>query len=152
MLSANKIEDIKNYSHKEFWERLQQLSQATQNTQEEEAELVMLSEEVFSRKKQELLDEYNSDEFVSYRNDLEELDELMNEIEPKFDEVDPVRLKVNTGGMYGATIFAGSEGFVMDVLYPDFDKYRKTRAVVYRDRDLGPGEVQGYCARPCYCR
>ena len=34
--------------------------------------------------------------------------------------------------MYGATIFAGSEGFVMDVLYPDFDKYRKTRAVVYR--------------------
>lgn len=132
MLSANKIEEIKNYSHKEFWERLQQLSQATQNTQEEEAELVMLSKEVFSRKEQELLDEYNSDEFVSYRNDLEELDELMDEIEPKFDELDTVRLKVNTGGMYGATIFAGSEGFVMDVLSPDFERYRKTKALMYR--------------------
>ena len=108
MLSANKIEEIKKYSHKEFWERLQQLSQATQNTQEEEAELVMLSEEVFSKKEQAGVESYNSDESVSYRNDLEELDELMDEIEPKFNEVDPVRLKVNTGGMYGATIFAGS--------------------------------------------
>ena len=51
MLSANKIEEIKNYSHKEFWERLQQLNQATQNTQEEEAELILLREEVFRRKK-----------------------------------------------------------------------------------------------------
>lgn len=132
MLSSNKIEEIKKYSHKEFWERLQQLSQATQNTQEEEAELVMLTEEVFSRKEQEGIESYNSDESVSYRNDLEELDELMDKIEAKFDELDKVRLKVNTGGMYGATIFAGSEGFVMDVLSPDFERYRKTRNLVYR--------------------
>ena len=132
MLSSNKIEEIKKYSHKEFWERLQQLSQATQNTQEEEAELVMLTEEVFSRKEQEGIESYNSDESVSYRNDLEELDELMDKIEAKFDELDKVRLKVNTGGMYGATIFAGLEGFVMDVLSPDFERYRKTRNLVYR--------------------
>lgn len=36
MLSSNKI---KNYLQKEFWGRLQQLNQATQKTEEEEAEL-----------------------------------------------------------------------------------------------------------------
>ena len=132
MLSSKKIEEIKNCSHKEFWKRLQWLNQATQRTKEEEEELTVFREEILSRKKQELLDQYNSDESVSYRNDLEELDQLMDEVEPKFDQLDKVRLKVNTGGVYGATIPAGSEGFVMDVLRPDFERYRKTRALVYR--------------------
>ena len=132
MLSSNRIEEIKNYSQKEYWERLRELNQATQRTEEEEAELVLLKEEVFSRDRQELLDSYNSDEFVSYRNDVEEMDQLMEKIFPKFKEVDPVRLKVNTGGMYGELIFAGSEGFVIDVLSPDFDRYRRTRVLMYR--------------------
>lgn len=93
MLSSNRIEEIKNYSQKEFWERLQQLNQATQTTEEEEAELILLREDILSRKKQKLLDEYNSDEFVSYRNHAEELDQLMDDTEPQFDELDKVRLK-----------------------------------------------------------
>ena len=100
MLSSNRIEEIKNYSQKEYWKRLRQLNQATQRTEEEEAELVLLREEVFTRKEQELLDSYNSDESVSYRNDIEEMDQLMEEVFSKFKEIDPVRLKVNTGGMY----------------------------------------------------
>ena len=132
MLSSNKMEEIKNYSQKEYWKRLRQLNQATQRTEEEEAELVLLREEVFTRKEQELLDSYNSDESVSYRNDIEEMDQLMEEVFSKFKEIDPVRLKVNTGGMYGELIFAGSEGFVMDVLSPDFDRYRRTRVLMYR--------------------
>ena len=56
----------------------------------------------------------------------------MEEVFSKFKEIDPVRLKVNTGGMYGELIFAGSEGFVMDVLSPDFDRYRRTRVLMYR--------------------
>ena len=122
MLSADKIEEIKKYSHKEFWERLQQLNQATQRTEKEEAELILLREEVFPRWRQAGVESYNSDESVSYRKDVEELDELMDEIEPKFDKVN-----------YRATIFAGSEGFVMNVLSPDFERYRKTKALMYRN-------------------
>ena len=131
MLSSDKIEEITNYSHEKFWERLQQLSQATQNTQEEEAELVMLSEEVFSRKAQEGIDSYNSDESVAYRNDIEELDQLMDETEPKFDELDKLKLKTHAVGMV-RIIRAGSEGFVMDILAPDFDIYRETKVLMYR--------------------
>lgn len=36
----------------------------------------------------------------------------MDETEPKFDELDKVKLKTHTVGMYGGTIPAGSEGFV----------------------------------------
>ena len=131
MLSSNKIEEIKNYSQEQFWERLQQLNQATQNTQEEEAEVIMLREEVLSRTRQKLLDSYNSDESVSYRNDIEELDQLMEETEPKFDELDKVKLKTHAVGMV-RIIPAGSEGFVMDILAPDFDIYRKTKVLMYR--------------------
>ena len=131
MLNPHKIEKIKNYTQEQFWERLQQLNEATQNTEEEEAEAIMLREEVLSRKKQKLLDSYNSDESVSYRNDIEELDQLMEETEPKFDELDKVKLKTNAVGMVGI-IPAGSEGFVMDILSPDFARYRKTKVVMYR--------------------
>ena len=99
MLSSNRIEEIKNYSQKEYWERLRELKQATQRTEEEEAELVVLKEEMFSRDRQKLLDRYKSEESVSRRNDIEEMDQLMEEISPKFKELDPVRLKVNIGGM-----------------------------------------------------
>ena len=131
MLSSDKNEEIKNYSHEKFWERLQQLSQATQNTQEEEAELVMLSKEVFSRKAQEGIDSYNSDESVAYRNDIKELDQLMDETEPKFDELDKVKLKTHAVGMV-RIIPAVSEGFVIDILSPDFETYRETKVLMYR--------------------
>ena len=131
MLSPHKIEKIKNYTQEQFWERLQQLNEATQNTEEEEAEAIMLREEVLSRKKQKLLDSYNSAEFVAYRNDIKELDELTDKIDPKFNELDKVKLKTNAVGMVGI-IPAGSEGFVMDILAPDFARYRKTKVVMYR--------------------
>ena len=68
----------------------------------------MLKEDVFSRTRQQLLKKYNSDEFVSYRNDVEEMDQLMDEIEPKFDELDKIKLKTYAIGMYGGIIPAGS--------------------------------------------
>jgi hypothetical protein len=131
MLSPHKIEKIRKYSNKKFWERLQELNEATQNTEEEEAEAIMLREEVLSRKKQKLLDSYNSAESVARRNDIEELDELTDKIDPKFNELDKVKLKTNAVGMVGI-IPAGSEGFVMDILSPDFARYRKTKVVMYR--------------------
>ena len=132
MLSSNKMEEMKNYSQEKYWERLRQLNQATQRTGEEETELTLLREDLFPRNRQRLLDEHNADDLTSSKNDLEEMDELRDEIGPKFEELDKVRLKVATGGMYGATIPAGSEGFVMDVLSPDFERYRKTKSLLYR--------------------
>ena len=132
MLSPHKIEKIRKYSNKKFWERLQELNQATQNTKEEEAELVMLNKNVFSRRlEQNGIESYNSAESVARRNDIEELDELTDKIDPKFNELDKVKLKTNAVGMVGI-IPAGSEGFVMDILSPDFDRYRKTKVVMFR--------------------
>jgi hypothetical protein len=132
MLSPHKIEKIRKYSNKKFWKRLQELTQATQNTKEEEAELVMLNKNVFSRRlEQKGIESYNSAESVARRNDIEELDELTDKIDPKFDELDKVKLKTNAVGMVGI-IPAGSEGFVMDILSPDFARYRKTKVVMYR--------------------
>jgi hypothetical protein len=91
----------------------------------------MLREEVLSRKKQKLLDSYNSAESVARRNDIEELDGLMDEIDPKFNELDKVKLKTKAVGIVGI-IPAESEGFVMDILSPDFARYRKTKVIMYR--------------------
>ena len=105
MLSSNKMEEMKNYSHKKFLERFQQLNQATQRTGEEEAELTLLREDLFLGDRflgdgKRFLNEYISDDLVSSKNDIEEMDELRDEIGPKFEELDKVRLKVATGGMY----------------------------------------------------
>ena len=133
MLSPHKIEKIRKYSNKKFWERLQELNEATQNTEEEEAEADYAQRRTFYQEdwNKRLLDSYNSAESVARRNDIEELDELTDKIDPKFDELDKVKLKTNAVGMVGI-IPAGSEGFVMDILSPDFARYRKTKEVMYR--------------------